>query len=69
MLVVSVERRETNNALQHIKRRRPLNPLSPLCLDIIQKIRAAGLDELVRDQGSEALWVIGDAITPKVINI
>ena len=44
MLVVSVERREINNALQHIERRRPHNPLSPLCLDIIQKIRAVGLD-------------------------
>ena len=44
MLVVILERREIDNALRHIERRRPLNPLSPLCLEIIQKIRAAGLD-------------------------
>ena len=44
MLVVSIELREIDNALRHIERRRPLNPLSPLCFDIIQKIRAAGLD-------------------------
>ena len=44
MLVVSVERREIDNALRHIERQQPLNPLIPLCLNIIQKIRAAGLD-------------------------
>ena len=44
MLVVSVERRDIDNALRHIERLWPLNPLSPLCLDIIHKIRAAGLD-------------------------
>ena len=44
MLVISVEGRDIDNALWHIERRRPLNPLSPLCLDIIQKIRAVGLD-------------------------
>ena len=44
MLLIKVEGREVDNALQHIKRRRPLNPLSPLCLDIIQKIGAVGID-------------------------
>ena len=44
MLVVSVERREIDNALRQMEFRRPLNPLRPLCLDIIQEIRSAGLD-------------------------
>ena len=44
MLVISVEGREIDNALRHIERQRPLNPLIPLCLDIIQKIRSADID-------------------------
>ena len=44
MLVISVESREVDDAMQHIELQRPLNPLSSLCLDIVQKIRAVGLD-------------------------
>ena len=44
VLIISVDGREVDDALRHVKRRRPLYPLGPLCLGVVQEIGAVGLD-------------------------